>query len=414
MREFGSVIGRDSELREVADTLLSTGAPARTLLVVGGAGTGKTAVLEEARRAVVAEGARVLRLRWPEGESPPGATALADGVHHVLTRIHDRRSPARGSAVRRIRLKTTGRDGELTLLSVLSEVLADAARRIPFAVMVDDVERMPAATASALGLLLRLFRPAGVPMVMAGRPVHPGDGGLSQLTAAADRLLELPPLRPADVEALVVRRLGRPVEPALVTAVLRALGPMAGIPEAVLSVLDSMDGHGDLLEIDGQVCLTEPESALRLGTDVSELSRLCRPGAPPDTAALDAMAAAARNLGHAEIRLDDLYRLKRGGPRRDGVVDRTLSPLLRDGILTVDEDGRIAFAVPAFAAALRALPTPHAVPPLHTLIVTSLTDRLGAEAAGGGYPRLADHVTAAGSGLDDVLAVDVLLAAART
>ncbi|MFE6823558.1 AAA family ATPase [Streptomyces sp. NPDC057690] len=414
MPKCGPVVGRDSEIREVTDTLVSTGASARTLLLVGAAGTGKTAVLEQARRTVAGQGARVLRLRCHDGAAEPGAAALADGVHQVLTKVHDRWSPARTGAVRRTRLRNSGRGGELTLLSTLGEVIGDAARHLPFALMIDDVERMPSPTASALCLLLRVFRPAGVPMVLAGRPAHPGDEGVRQLTVAADRLLELPPLRPADVEALVVRHLGRPVEPALVTAVVRALGPMAGTPEAVLSVLDSMAERGDFLELDGHVCLTEPEQALRLTTDVARLSRLCWPAGPPGAAALDAAAAVARNLEHAEIRLDDLHRLKPGGPRRAGLVDRTLTPLVADGILTVDEDRRVAFAVPALAAALRALPTRHAVSSLHALITRSLTDRLGAETAGGGCPRLADHVAAAGAELDDALAVDVLLAAART
>ncbi|BCL32550.1 hypothetical protein GCM10017557_74090 [Streptomyces aurantiacus] len=398
----------------MARTLLSPGASARALLVVGAAGTGKTAVLEQARLAVIEDGARVLRLRCHDGESAPGAAALTDGVHSALTRIHSRRSTVRISSARRIPRQAAGRNGELTLLSALSEVLTDAARETPFALMIDDVERLPPATAAALGLLLRVFRPAGVPMVMAGRPVRPRDGGVAQLAAAADLLLELPPLRPADVETLVVRRLGRPVEPALVTAVLRALGPMAGTPEAVLSVLDSMAEHGDLLELGGHVCLTEPEQALRLTTDMAQLRRLCWPDGPPDATALAAAAAVARTLEHAEIRLDDLHRLKPGGPRRAGLLDRALTPLVGDGILVVDGDGRASFAVPALAAALRALPTHHDVSSLHALITRSLSDRLGAETAGGGYPRLADHVTAAGAELDDALAVDVLLAAART
>ncbi len=393
---------------------MSTGASARTLLVVGGPGTGKTAVVEQARRAAAEEGAHVLRLRCHDGASPPGAAALADGVHSVLAKFHDRRSPVRVGAVRRIRLQSTGHDGELALLSVLGEILTDAAAHLPFAVVVDDIDRMPPRTASALGLLLRVFRPVGVPMVMAGRPLRPPDDGAPPLAAAADRLLELPPLRPTDIEALVVRRLGRPVEPALVTAVLGALGPMAGIPEAVLSVLDAMAEHGGFLELDGHVCLTQPERALRLTTDVKKLSRLCWPDAPPDPVALDAAAAVARNLEHAEVRLDDLLRLKPGGPRRAGLVDRSLTPLVKDGTLTVDGDGRMAFAVPALAAALRALPTHHGVSSLHALITRSLTDRLGPQTAGSCYPRLAEHVAAAGAELDDALAVDVLLAAART
>ena len=414
VRAWEPVIGRDGELRDTTRALMSTGASAPTLLVLGGPGTGKTAVVEQARRAAAEEGANVLRLRCHDGASPPGAAALADGVHSVLAKFHDRRSPVRVGAVRRIRLQSTGQDGELALLSVLGEILTEAAAHLPFAVVVDDVDRMPPQTASALGLLLRVFRPVGVPMVMAGRPVRPSDDGASPLAAAADRLLELPPLRPADIEALVVRRLGRPVEPALVTAVSGALGPMAGIPEAVLSVLDAMAEHGDFLELDGHVCLTRPERALRLTTDVTELSRLCWPDAPPDSVGLDAAAAVARNLEHAEVRLDDLLRLKPGGPRRAGLVDRSLTPLVKDGTLTVDGDGRMAFAVPALAAALRALPTHHDVSSLHALITRSLTDRLGPETAGSCYPRLAEHVAAAGAELDDALAVDVLLAAART
>ncbi|WP_413756002.1 AAA family ATPase [Streptomyces sp. MMBL 11-3] len=429
----GPVIGRDSELREVARTLRSTGAGARTLLVVGAAGTGKTALLEQARRAAAEEGTRVLRLRChDDGGTPPGAAALAESVHSALGTVHGRRGTARGGpgTARRTPLPpqrqrhgsrgsygshgSYGSQGELSLLSVLGEALAEAARDTPFALMVDDVERLPAPTASALGLLFRVFRPAGVPMVAAGRPVRPGTGDSSQLPSAVHRLLPLQPLHPADVEALVVRRLGRPVEPALVTAVLGALGPMAGVPEAVLSVLDSLDEHGALLELGGHVCLTGPEQALRLTTDVTRLGRLCLPGGPPDRAALAAAAAVARTLEHAEIRLDDLHRLKPGGPRRAGLVDRAVTSLAGDGILTVDGDGRASFAVPALAAALRALPTHHDVSALHALIVRSLTDRLGARAAGGGHPRLAEHVTAAGSLLDDALAVDVLLAAART
>ncbi|MFE9682060.1 AAA family ATPase [Streptomyces sp. NPDC006285] len=414
MRDGGPVIGRDSEIREVTRTLLSAGAPARTLLVVGAAGTGKTAVLEQARRAVVEEGAKVLRLRCHDGDGASGAASLADGVHSALTRIHSRRGTVRTGAVRRTPRQSGGRQGELTLLSALGEALTEAARATPFALVIDEIERLPAPTAEALGLLLRVFRPVGVPVVMAGRPVRPRDGGAPQLTAAADRLLALPPLRPADVEALVVRRFGRPVEPALVTAVLRALGPMAGTPEAVLSVLDSMDERGEFLELGGHVCLTQPEQALRLTTDLARLKRLCWPGGPPDATALAAAAAVARTLEHAEIRLDDLHRLKPGGPRRAGLLDRALTPLVADGILVVDEDGRASFAVPALAAALRALPTHHDVSSLHALITRSLSDRLGAETAGGGHPRLADHVTAAGAVLDDAPAVEVLLAAART
>jgi DNA-binding CsgD family transcriptional regulator len=234
-------------------------------------------------------------------------------------------------------------------------------------------------------------------------------------------VLELQPLSADDVGALIVRRLRRPVEPTLVAAVLRSLGPLAGNPAAVLSVLAALEERGSLLELGGQVCLAGPAGHVRLTTDALELGRLGRPGAAPDTDTVRTAAALARLVDGGELRLEDLYSLK---PRITHleVVSRTVDRLVRDRVLTVDRDGRIAFAVPALAATLRSLPshgdprTPATEPDVrspHAWIVTSVADRLGADAAGAGHARLVDHVAAAGPKLDDVVAVPLLLAAAR-
>ncbi|MGW3934535.1 LuxR C-terminal-related transcriptional regulator [Streptomyces phaeochromogenes] len=426
------LVGRHGEVEDVAEALRTTGgsaagatagtaglatgrtagAEARTLLVTGGAGTGKTAVVEQARQMVVQEGGRVLRFGWESGEDPAGGTAaLTDAVCGVLAKVHDGRLPARIAAVRREQARAGGPGGEVALLSTLGEVLADAAREVPFALILDNTERMPARTASALGLLLRTFRPAGVPVVMAGRPMSPGHVTAAQLPAAADRVLELPPLSTAEVGELVVRRLGRSVEPDLVTAVLASLGPLAGSPAAVLSVLASLEERGGLLELDGQVCLTVPEGGLRLRADAAELGRLCWPDASPDAGTVAAAAVLAGLVERAEVRLEDLHRAKSpAGPLE--AVGRTVDRLVADRVVTVSQDGRIAFAVPALAAALRTLPARAEVRSLHATITRLVTDRLGATAAGTRRPRLAGHVAAAGAMLDDSLAVPLLLAAA--
>ncbi|MFG2350747.1 helix-turn-helix transcriptional regulator [Streptomyces phaeochromogenes] len=426
------LVGRHGEVEDVAEALRTTGgatggstggttagatgrtagAEARTLLVTGGAGTGKTAVVEQARQLVVQEGGRVLRFGWESGEDPAGGTAaLTDAVCGVLAKVHDGRLPARIAAVRRVQARAGGPGGEVALLSTLGEVLADAAREVPFALILDNTERMPARTASALGLLLRTFRPAGVPVVMAGRPVSPGHVTAAQLPAAADRVLELPPLSTAEVGELVVRRLGRSVEPDLVTAVLASLGPLAGSPAAVLSVLASLEERGGLLELDGQVCLTVPEGGLRLRADDAELGRLCWPDASPDAGTFASAAVLAGLVERAEVRLEDLHRAKSpAGPLE--AVGRTVDRLVADRVVTVGQDGRIAFAVPALAAALRTLPARAEVRSLHAAITRLVTDRLGATAAGTRRPRLAGHVAAAGAMLDDSLAVPLLLAAA--
>ncbi|MEU9898819.1 AAA family ATPase [Streptomyces phaeochromogenes] len=414
------LVGRHGEVEDVAEALRTTGdtggrtagAEARTLLVTGGAGTGKTAVVEQARQMVVQEGGRVLRFGWEPGEVPAGGTAaLTDAVCGVLAKVHDGRLPARIAAVRRVQARAGGPGGEVALLSTLGEVLADAAREVPFALILDNTERMPARTASALGLLLRTFRPAGVPVVMAGRPMSPGHVTAAQLPAAADRVLELPPLSTAEVGELVVRRLGRSVEPDLVTAVLASLGPLAGSPAAVLSVLASLEERGGLLELDGQVCLTVPEGGLRLRADAAELGRLCWPDASPDAGTFAAAAVLAGLVERAEVRLEDLHRAQSpDGPLE--AVGRTVDRLVADRVVTVGQDGRIAFAVPALAAALRTLPARAEIRSLHAAITRLVTDRLGATAAGTRRPRLAGHVAAAGAMLDDSLAVPLLLAAA--
>jgi DNA-binding CsgD family transcriptional regulator len=409
----GPLTGRDDEVGEAAGFLRSTGDAAQTLLVTGGAGIGKTAVVEQARRVVVQEGAKVLRLGW-EGarRRAAGPAALADAVCDVLAKIHDGRLPVRVSAVRRAQSRAAGRGGEVALLSALGEVLADAAHHVPFALILDDAQRMPARTASALGLLLRAFRPAGVPVVMAGRPMGPRHADGTPLPSAADRVLELPPLPPEDVSALIARQLGRPAEPDLVTGVLRSLGPLAGNPAAVLSVLASLEERRSLLEIDGRMCLAEPEGRLRLTVDALELG-LGRPDPSPDPDPVATAAALARLIDDAELTLDDLHRLKPLYGRHFEAVGRTLDHLFGDRVLTLDKDGRMAFAVPALAAALRTLPAGGDVRSLHARIATAVTDRLGAAAAGAAYPRLADHAAAAGPMLDDAVAVPLLLAAAR-
>lgn len=406
------VIGRDGEVREVVETLRATGSAARVLLVTAEPGMGRTALVEQARRTAVQEGARVLRLGWEGAEDGSDVTLAAGaGLGLVVTNLD--RCPLRLTAVRRTQLRAAAQDGEVTTLSAWGEALTEASRHTPFALVLDGVERMPPRIAEAWGLLLRVFRPRGVPVVMTGRPGAAADGGRSQLTAAADRVLELPPLQPADVEALVARhvagRFGRPAEPALADAVSRALGTLEGNPRAVLSVLDSLDEHA-LLEVDGRLCLTIPERQLRLTTDPAELVRFGWPDSTPDPETVEAAIVTAKVLDRADVLFEDVLRLPSAEAR---AIEHKLDRLVATGVLTANQHGRVAFAVPALAAALRTLPTVRDVPGVSARLVTPVTDRLGAETTGSGYPRLADHVAAAGRLLDDGLAVPLLLAAAR-
>ncbi|MGQ4516502.1 AAA family ATPase [Streptomyces sp. DW26H14] len=403
------LVGRDDEVRAVAETLRGAG-PAHTLALTGAAGAGRTAALAEARRIVAGEGGRVHRLAWESAEGRPGVPALADAVCRVLAEVHDGRLPVRVTEIRRAALRTAGLDGDLTVLSAMGRMLADAAHYFPFALVVDDCERMPAPTASALGLLLRAFRPAGLPVVLACRSEGPGraDRGLC---AAADRVLDLPPLAADDVRTLISQWLGRPCDSEVARAVMRSLGPLAGNPRALLSVVGALTEDGGLLDVDGRVRLLDGRCALRLGGTVREAWRVACPGPPVDADVLGGAVVLAHLTGAAEFRLSDVQDKVRRVPRFSSEAARTVDMLVSHHVLTIDPAGALSFAVPALAAALRRSPPSGDLHAAHAAIVASAVARLGAT-AGADHPRLAEHVMAAGGLVDGEVAAPLLLTAA--
>ncbi|MFD7917720.1 AAA family ATPase [Streptomyces sp. NPDC059740] len=406
-----SLPGRTDDVRAVARVLGETGT-ARTMLVTGAAGVGKTTVVECGRLVAVRGGAKVLRLGLASAEGEPGTAALVDAVCRLLARVNDGRLPKRVTEIRRVELRTGARDGGLTLLSTIGEVLADAAAHVPFGMVVDAVDTVPPPTAAALELLLRVFRPAGLPVVLASRPAPPAAGG-RHLTLAADEVLTLGPLTPDGVRELLARRLGHPVEPELVAAVTHSLGPLAGNPAGLLSVLSAIEGDGALVELDGRMSLSEPADGLRFAGAAPELSGLGWPDLPPDPGRVRIAAALAHLVATAELRLEDLYRMTVPVRGAEHEAARAVDQLLTEGVLTTDHEGRVAFAVPALAAALRTLPVTCDLRELHGGIVSSVLDRLDPGSAGTGRPGLAGHAVAVGAGLDDAVAVPLLLAAAR-
>jgi DNA-binding CsgD family transcriptional regulator len=400
---------RRNDVTTVADTLRSAG-PAQILAVTGAAGAGKTAVLEEGRRVAVGEKATVLRLAWESAEGEPGTPALVDAVCRVLSRIRDGRLPVRITAIRRAQLLTSGRNGDLTVLSVTGRMLADAAHHVPFALVVDDAERIPEPTAQALGLLLRAFRPAGLPVVMAHRTTasRSADGGLLHV---ADRLLELAPLAADDVQELVEQWFGRPADSEVARAAMHALGPLAGNPQALLSVLEALREDGGLLELDARIHLAARDDTLRLAGTATEVYHTICPGLPTEADGLDSAVALAYLIGAADFRLSDVHDMARWAPHRAAGLARTVDCLVTRRVLTVASSGALSFAVPAFAAALRRSPVPFDVPAIHASIVASAARRLGPAVVGGGHTRLAEHVLAAGPLVRGEDAARILLAA---
>ncbi|MFH9072016.1 helix-turn-helix transcriptional regulator [Streptomyces alboflavus] len=413
-QQRGAVIGRDDAVRDVVEALRATGEAARVLLVTAEAGMGKTAVLEQAQRAAAQDGTAVVRLGWEDEDSEDTADAFVLDTGCGLTVEDPDGCLPPLTAARRAQVRAAVREGWASALSAFSEVLMEAFRQTPFALVVDGVERMPQRSADALALLLRVFRPRGVPVVMAGRPGPAAEPGRARLTAAADQVLELLPLQPADVAALVdvhvTRRFGRPAESAVADAVSRALGTLAGNPRAVLSVLDALDEQ-DLVELDGRLCLTLPDEQLRLATGTAELLQFGWPDTPADATTIKAAIVTACVLEHTEMHVVDAFTMMPTAGARS--LEYALDRLIKHGILTVDPQGLLSFAVPALRAALRTLPVQGDLQGNSARYIKRLADKVGAEGTGRAYPWLADRVATSGPRLDDALAVPLLLAAAR-
>ncbi|MEU8718451.1 LuxR family transcriptional regulator [Streptomyces sp. NPDC048663] len=403
------LIDRDRQIGAVSKILRSAGSSAQTLLISGPAGVGKTAVLQQARLAATQDGVKVITMNWHDTEEPPGAAAAADAVCDILARIHDGWLPARITAVRRVQWRITHPGGESLLLKTMSDVLADAAQSVPFAVILDDLQWMPSRTASALGVVLRAFRPTDVPVVIASRPTSLGKPLGADLAATADQVLQLQPLSPSGTDELAARWAGCPIEPTLLTALLRALGPLAGNPEAVLSLLTSWREGGSLLELGGRLCLAMDH--LNPVGRPADLLRLLQPSLATESVELAAILAHLTEA--ADLRLDDLRFVAPDDAARTESIAATVDQFVSDQVLSVDDDRRLSFPVPALAAALRTLPVQDDLASIHARIVTEATGRMDARSAGARYPYLADHAAAAGPMLSECVAVPLILAGAR-
>src|SRR3954447_13755180 len=81
------ILGRGTELREVAALLADDAPAARALVLTGDAGVGKTTIWEEAVRLAGERGLRVLAARPAKAETALPFAALGDLIEPVLDAI---------------------------------------------------------------------------------------------------------------------------------------------------------------------------------------------------------------------------------------------------------------------------------------------------------------------------------------
>jgi DNA-binding CsgD family transcriptional regulator len=180
------------------------------LTVVGEAGIGKTAVVEEAAAIIAVDqpDCRILRLAGVEAEVELAWSGLAELLDGVLAGI-DRLAPARASAVRAA-LAMEGVDQPVEPFAIAlatRDLLVDAAEEAPIVVVVDDLQWVDLPTRRTLSYIARRLQFERLVIVSTRRAgdSHTDTGPVVLLEAVSDEVADAI-LRDAGVSAPNVRR----------------------------------------------------------------------------------------------------------------------------------------------------------------------------------------------------------------
>lgn len=244
--------GRDELLERAAIALdrIRAGRAARSIVLYGLRGVGKTVLLTTIRNRAEAEGIAVVALEAPENRSLPGI--LVPSLRASLLRL-DRMKGAGDKARRALRalagfakLKGKYGDLEVTIDLEAEDGLADsgdldadltdlivaigeaaAERGTAVVLMIDELQYVPEEQlASLIAALHRASqRELPVTMLAAGLPQLLGQMGRAK--SYAERLFEFVPLGPLDADAAAaairvpIEREGEAIEPKAVEAIVR-------------------------------------------------------------------------------------------------------------------------------------------------------------------------------------------------
>jgi len=306
-----SPVGRDRELAAV-DAFLA-GGTAAALLLVGEPGVGKTTVWEEAVRRARAACALVLVARPSESEAKLSFAALSDLLAPVpaaaFAALPDPQRIALDVALLRVEARGTPPERRTVGTAVLSLLRVLAAEQ-DVVVALDDAQWLDRPSAAAIDFAARRLSGERVRVVAATRP----DGA----TLPDAQRLELGPVSVAALHEILSERLERSFPRPTLVRIAQASG---GNPLFALEIARLLP-EGD----------PGPTMPIPEGVRALVARRVAALPAPTRDALLRAAALARPDLS---------------------VVDAdALAPAEEAGLVTVDTDGRIAFAHPLFASAV--------------------------------------------------------------
>lgn len=366
--------GRDPLIESAAITLdrIRRGLAAKSMLLVGLRGVGKTVLLNRISEDARCRGFTTISLEAPEGQSLPAL--LAPPLHAALVRLS--RRAAASQAVRRALQALAGFIGAIRIgngdmhirldvepepgladsgnfaadLTALLESIGEAARSqdTALALFIDELQYVDTAELAALISALHRTAQRQLPVTLVG-------AGLPQLVARtaaartyAERLFSFPEIGPLTTKA-ARRAIEAPAE---------RLG-VSFRPEALAMVVEETVGYAYFLQEWGKHCWDCADSSPVTLDDVKIATREA-------TVELDASFFRARfdRLTPSEQRYLRAMAERGPGPHRSGEVAETLgrsvgsvaptrANLIAKGMVYSPAHGDTAFTVPLFDTYLR-------------------------------------------------------------
>lgn len=331
--------GREAALADL-DALAGTTTDRHVLAVVrGAAGIGKSALLAAATQRWLRRGVTVLPLRFRDAVMPWDLFGAGVIVEALRTRTGDISLTEQVNAAAALCAAKTydSAHDRAHLLARLSAALRRLRGAGPVVVVAEDVDVVPNPVFALM--------PACLPgYLVVATCQDDRDGAITQ---AADRLLDLGPLPAEHIATLLAQRLGVPPDDSLLTALGHALGPLAGEPGTLLSIVDELRDR--IVPVHGRACLTGAApvalpAAHPIATRVRQLGEAGRDLVARVAAVSDGLA------------IDDLPSLAATTGRGVGEYGRAVDTLVAAGVLNCAETGRLTCACPALAETVRATP----------------------------------------------------------
>lgn len=365
--------GRDEILERAAVALdrIAQGRPARSLILYGLRGTGKTVLLGQIRRDAEARGLQAVRIEAPEGRSLPAI--LAPSLRAILLKL-DRMESVKEGAKRALRvlasfakLKITYHDIELTIdaepergladsgdlgldLTDLLLAVGEAARERDTMVLlaIDEFQYVQPAEMAAMIAALHAVAQAQLPLTMVAAGLPQLLGKMGRAKSYAERLFEyvevgaLDPGAARNAVVIPIEREGEEID-----------------RNAVDAILEQTRGYPYFLQ--------------EWGKHTWDLA-FCSPVTLQDVANATVTAVAELDSSFFRVRFERLTpaekRYMRGmaelgpGPHRSGDIAAVLgkqvtqlapirSSLIRKGMLHSPTHGDTAFTVPMFDSFMR-------------------------------------------------------------